>query len=147
MVRSLHGDLQGCGIGHAGTVEAGRVDALLLGQGLDLFRRSVDDHDTNVQRPQQSQVEEDVGEIFVSDDTSVECDDKGLFAELRNVLENPAQVGKLHIGTLDWMSGGLRPSFKTSSEKWRRFHFTTGIIQDARKSRLNRKIWRREAGL
>ncbi len=92
-VRCFYGKLQCRGIGHAGTVEVGRLDSLLLGESLNLLRRPVHQHHTDVQGTQHCHVQEDVGEVFLRDDACVYCKNEDLFAELRNVLKNPAQVG------------------------------------------------------
>ena len=43
----------------------------------------------------QGDIEENVGEVFVGDDASVHCNNERLLAELRDVLEDPAQVCEL----------------------------------------------------
>ncbi len=91
-VRGFYGQLQGRGIGHAGAIQVGRLDALLLGESLNLLRRTVHDHHADVQRTQHCNVQEDVGEVFLCDDASVHGKNECLFAELRNVLKNPAQI-------------------------------------------------------
>ena len=92
-VRGFYGQLQGRGIGHAGAIEVGRLDTLLLGESLNLLGCAVHQHHTDVQRTQHGHIQEDVGEVLVRDDDSVHCKNECLFPELRDVLKNPAQVG------------------------------------------------------
>ena len=91
-VRGVHGQLQGRGIGHAGAIEVGRLDTLLLGESLNLRRRPVHEHHADVQGTQHGDVQEDVGEVLVRDDDSIHGNNECLFPELRDVLKNPAQV-------------------------------------------------------
>ena len=69
---------------------------LLVGERLDLRRRAVHEHDADVQRPQQRHVEQQRREVVVRDDGAVDRQDEGLFAELRDVLQDAPQVGRFH---------------------------------------------------
>jgi hypothetical protein len=69
---------------------------LLLGEHLNLFGSSVHHHHSDVQGTQEGDIEENVGEVLVCDDTSIHCDNERLFAELRDVLEDCTQVCELH---------------------------------------------------
>ena len=53
----------------------------------------MDDDDADVEGAEDGEVEEDVGEVFVGDDASVYGENEGFFAELRDVLEDFAEVG------------------------------------------------------
>ena len=68
------------------------MDALLLGQSLDLLGRAMHQHHSDVQGPKYCNVQQDVGEVLVRNDRSVHCNDECFFPELRDVLKNPAQV-------------------------------------------------------
>ena len=68
----------------------------LVGERLDLPGGAVHEHDADVQRPQQGDVEEQRREVVVGDDAAVDRQDEGLLAELRHVLQDAAQVGELH---------------------------------------------------
>jgi len=48
-VCGVHGDLQGGSIGHAGTIEVGRLDTLLVGKRLNLRGRTMHEHHADVQ--------------------------------------------------------------------------------------------------
>ena len=84
-------------IGDAGAIEVGRLDSLLLRERLNLRRRAVHEHHADVQGTQHRHVQKDVGEVFVRDDGAVHGENEGLFAELRDVLQDAAQVGELHV--------------------------------------------------
>jgi len=43
----------------------------------------VDERDADVQRAEDSDVEQDIGEVFVGDDGAVNADDEDFFAEAR----------------------------------------------------------------
>ena len=91
-VRGVNGQLQCRGIGHAGAIQVGGLDILLFGESLNLLGRAVHQHHADVQGTQHGDVQEDVGEVLVRDDDSIHCNNECLFAELRDVLKNPAQV-------------------------------------------------------
>ena len=55
----------------------------------------MDEHDADVQRPEQRHVEQQRREVVVGDDGAVDREDEGLLAELRDVLQDAAQVGQL----------------------------------------------------
>ena len=48
-VRGVYGQLQRRGIGHAGTIEVGRLDTLPLGQSFNLLGCAVHEHHTDIQ--------------------------------------------------------------------------------------------------
>lgn len=82
------------------TPEPSRFDAeifLLGGERLDLRRSAVNDDDADVQRTQNSDVEQDVREVFVRDDGAVHREDERLLPESRNVLQDAPQVGRFHF--------------------------------------------------
>jgi hypothetical protein len=83
-------------VGDAGAVVVRRLDMTLSGERTELRRRPVHHHDADVQRPQEGDVEEQGREVVVSDDVAVEPQDEGLFAELRNVMQDAAQIGEFH---------------------------------------------------
>jgi hypothetical protein len=91
-VCSTYGELQCQGISHAGAIEVGRPNTLLVGEILNLLGCAVHEHHTDVQSTQHDDVQEDVGEVLVRDDDSIHCNNEYLFPELRDVLKNPAQV-------------------------------------------------------
>jgi len=70
-------------------------------------------HDSDIQRTQDCNVEENIGEVFVGDDDAVNFNDESFFAKLRDVLKNPAQVGQFQINTwaIDRINIGIRKSF------------------------------------
>ena len=68
------------------------MDALLLGESLNLLGSAVHQHYPYVQGTQDGDVQEDVGKVLVGDDDSVHRNNKSLFPELRYVVKNPAQV-------------------------------------------------------
>ena len=55
------------------------------------------EHDAYVQRPQYSNVEQNICEVFIRNDGTVDAQNECFLSELRYVLENPAQVGKFHV--------------------------------------------------
>jgi hypothetical protein len=57
----------------------------------------VNQHHADAQRPQHRHVEEDVGEVFIGDDGAVHANDEGLLPELRDVLQDAAQVSQFHV--------------------------------------------------
>src|SRR5262249_17232115 len=54
----------------------------------------------DVQGAKDRDIQQDVGEVFVGDDRSVEAEDKNLFAKTRDVLEDAAQVGWFHVSPI-----------------------------------------------
>ena len=98
-VRGVHGQLQRRSIGHPRAIQVGHLDALLLGERLNLPGCAVRKHHADVQRTQHGDVQKDVGEILGCDDDTIHRNHECLFAELRDVLKNPAQVRKLHVST------------------------------------------------
>ena len=72
-------------------------DVLFFGERFDLRRRAVNQHDADVQRAQHRDVQQDVGEVFVGDDGAVNREDEGLLPELRDVLQDAPQVGRVSL--------------------------------------------------
>ena len=95
----------------AGAVEVGGLNFLLVSQRLDLRGRAVNKHDADVQRPQHRHVQQQRGEVFVGDDRAVNREDEGLFAELRNVLQDAPQVGQFHVGLIIGFSAEISIRF------------------------------------
>ena len=91
-VRGVYGQLQCRGVGYAGTIQIRRLNTLPLGEDLNLLGCAVHQNHTDVQGTQYSDVQQDIGEVLIRDDAAVYCDNECLFAELWDVLENPAQV-------------------------------------------------------
>jgi hypothetical protein len=56
----------------------------------------MNDHDPDIERPQQGNVEEERREVLVTDDAAVEREDECPVAELRHIVQDAAQIGKLH---------------------------------------------------
>ena len=100
-VRGGEGELERRRVGEAGAVEVRGRDAALGPERLDLRRCAVDDDDADVQRAQDSDVEQEVGEVLVGDDRAIHGDDEGLLAEARDVLEDAPKVGGFHFGCAD----------------------------------------------
>ena len=96
MVGGFDGELQCCGVSHAGSVEVGGLDILLPGERLNLFGSAVHNHHSDIQGTQEGDIDENVGEILVCDHTSIHCDNEGFLPELRDVLQDCAQVCELH---------------------------------------------------
>ena len=80
-----------------GAIQIRRFDVALFGQGIDLGRRAMDQNYTDVEGAQYSDIQQDVGEIFVGDDAAINADDKYFFTELRDVLKDAAEVGEFHV--------------------------------------------------
>ena len=83
----------------------------LFGEGLDLGCGAVHQDDADIERAQDRDIQEDVGKIFVSDNAAIDADDKNLFAELRDVLQDAAQVGQFHV----WLMRSVQISESTYS--------------------------------
>ena len=83
-------------VGHPGAVEVRGRGPALGGQRLDLLAGAVHQHDPDVDRQQQGDVEQQRREVLVGDDGAVEREHEGLVAELEDVLEDAAQFGQLH---------------------------------------------------
>ena len=89
-----------CSVSASVTPEPSRLDGsvfCLLAEVLDLRRSAVDQHHADVQRAQHRHIQQDVGKVLVGDDRAVDADDERLFPELRDVLQDAAQVGQFHI--------------------------------------------------
>ena len=94
------GELQGGGVGDARALEVRRLDSPLLGEGLDLVRRPVDEHGADAERPQNRHVHQDVDEVLVGDGGSVHRHHERLLPELGDVLEHAPEVGRSHAGNV-----------------------------------------------
>jgi len=66
---SLDGELEGGLVGDAGAVGVGNGDAALGGEFLDLGAGAVDEDDLDGKRPEDGDIQEDVGEVIRADDT------------------------------------------------------------------------------
>ena len=86
---------------------------MLFRQDPNLRRSAVDERDPDVQRAEDGDIEQDVGEVFVGDDRAVEAEDENPFAKTRDVLEDAAQVGRFHL-TCFWIVRSL-PAFVFSN--------------------------------
>ena len=86
-----------CRIRHASPVQVRSIDPPLFRERLDLRRGAVHQDDADVQRPEQRHVQQQRREVVVRDDGAVNREDEGLFAELRDVLQDAPQIGQLHI--------------------------------------------------
>jgi len=82
-------------VGDPAAVEVRGGEALGAGQGVDLGRGAVNEHDTDAERPQQGDVEHDPAEVLLRDDGAIDRDDEGLLAELGDVLEVPRRSAGL----------------------------------------------------
>ena len=95
-VRRGERELQRGRVGHTAAVQIRCDDAARLRQPRDLRRRAVNEDDANVQRPEQRDVEEQRREVVVRDDPGVDGQNERLVSELRDVVEDAAEVGELH---------------------------------------------------
>ena len=64
------------------------LHVLRVCQHANSFCRTVHDDDADVERPQQSDVEEERCEVVVTDDAAVQREDKGPVAELRHIVQD-----------------------------------------------------------
>ena len=103
-------DLQRAGVGDAGAVEVGGRDATLGRKRRHLARGAMHEHDADVQRPEDGDVEEKVGKVVVGDDGAVDGDHEGLLPEPRDVAEDAAKVCRLH-----GVCGGFVPAARMAS--------------------------------
>ena len=69
-------------------VEVGSGDFLFRGKSLNLRRRPVHQHNADVQRAKDRDIEKDVSEILIGNDRAIDADDEDFFAEARNVLQD-----------------------------------------------------------
>ena len=92
----MSGKLERRRVSDAAAVEVRRLDATRLGQPGDLRRRPMDEDDADVQRPEQGDIEQQRREVVVRDDAGVNRQDERLVAELRDVMQDAAEVGQLH---------------------------------------------------
>ena len=84
-------------IGDASAVEIRGVDVLLCRERSDLRRRAVNEHDPDIQRPEQRHVQQQRREVVVRDDAAVDRENERLLPELRNVLQDAPQIGQFHV--------------------------------------------------
>jgi len=59
----------------------------------------VDQDHANVQRAQDCDIEEDIGEVLAGYDSPIHAQDERLFTELRDVLKDAPEVGQFHFGS------------------------------------------------
>jgi len=59
----------------------------------------MNEHDADIERAQHRNIQQDIGEVLVGDDGAVDADDEGLLPELRDVLQDAAQVGQFHVSS------------------------------------------------
>ncbi len=64
----------------------------------------MDQDDPNVEGPEDRDIEEDIGEIFVGHDGGVDAEDEAAFPKSGDVTEDAAEVGWFH----DVVVGGRR---------------------------------------
>jgi len=95
-VGGVQGELQGGGIGDASAVDAGGFEPLFFREDLDLGGGPMHEHDADVQGTQHGDIEQQRGEILIRHDGPIQREDKRLFAELRNVLQDAPQIGRFH---------------------------------------------------
>ena len=92
--------IEGGGIGDAGAVEIRGLDLVVFSERPDLRRRAVDEHDADVQRPEERHVQHQRREVVVCDDGAVNRQDERLLAELRNVLQDAPQIGQFQLSAI-----------------------------------------------
>jgi hypothetical protein len=56
----------------------------------------MDEHDPDIERTQDCDIQQDVGEILIRDDRPINAEDESLFPELRNVLQDAPQISEFH---------------------------------------------------
>ena len=88
---------QGGGVRHAGAIRIRDRPAQFLGECGDLVAGAVDDDNLNAQAPQHGNIQQQIVKIVVSHHRAVDRDDEHLVAELRNVMQNSAQISWFHI--------------------------------------------------
>ncbi len=62
-------------------VQIGRLNILFLGQNLDLGGRTVDQQNPDAQRAENSDIQQDIGEILAGNNCAIDANDKNLFRE------------------------------------------------------------------
>lgn len=83
------------------------MDAELGSKLADLVTCAMNEDNANAKGAEDSEVEEDVREIFAAGDFAINGDDEDFFAEARDVLENFAKVGNVHSDSL-WERWGRK---------------------------------------
>ena len=73
-----------------------RLDAQLGGENFDLRGCAVNDHHANVERAQDGDIEENVGEVFVGNDPTVDREDEGLLPKAWDVLKDAPEISQFH---------------------------------------------------
>ena len=115
LVRDARGgveaDGEGVFVGDARAVGVGNGRAERGGALLDLVARAVDEDDLDVERAQDGEVEQHVGEILRVDDLAVDGDDERALAETGDVLEDAAKVGNVHGEWRKWQKASNLASF------------------------------------
>src|SRR5262245_45602265 len=92
-------ELQGVGVGNAGSIQVGRLELSFFSQGLDLGRCAVNEDDSYVERAQDGDVQQDIGKILAGNDGAIHAQEKSLFPKLRYVLKDAPQVGEFHVSS------------------------------------------------
>jgi hypothetical protein len=95
-------------VGDTGAFHVRRMHLLSFSQHPDLLGGTMNDHDPDIERPQQRDVEEERREVLVSDDAAVQREDEGPVAELRHVVQDAAQIGELHVNATIGAGAGNR---------------------------------------
>ena len=57
----------------------------------------MNEHDADIERAQDRYIQQNVREILVRDDSPIHADDEDFFTELRDVLENSAEISQFHF--------------------------------------------------
>ena len=86
------------GIADAGAVVVGDGDGAGGGEFAELLGDAVHEHDFDREAAQDGDIDEEVAEVFIGHDGTVEGDHKDLVPEARDVFEDATQVGGLERG-------------------------------------------------
>ena len=90
-------EFQRHGIGNAGAIQIGRYEVLLVGQRFDLRGGPMRDHDPDIERTEDRDIQEDVWKILVGDNRAIDADDERLLPEARDILQDAPQVSRFHF--------------------------------------------------
>src|SRR4051812_4465865 len=93
-------ELQRLGIRDAAAVQVRRRDFLFFAKLTNLRAGAMNEHDADVQRAQDRDIEKDVREIFVRHNRPIDAQDERLFAKARNILQDAPQVSRFHRAEL-----------------------------------------------
>lgn len=83
-------------IGDPSAIEIGRLAGVFRSELRNLVGGPVDQHNTDVQRAQDGDVEQEIGEDIVGDDDAVDGNDERPFPEAGDVAEDSAQIDWFH---------------------------------------------------